>query len=267
MHNLSISDVIAWLEQMAPFELAEEWDNVGLLVGDRTGRIKRVMTCLTVTPTTAAEAIERGADLVITHHPLPFCPLTQITTDATAGRLLWELIGAHIAVYSAHTAFDSARTGINQQLCEMFDLREIAPLVPRAMPASHCALGSGRCGALGRPSTLSTIALTIKSTLAIPQIGLIGEDEMPIKRVAVACGSGGSFLAAARESHCDCLVTGEANFHACLEAEACGIGLVLTGHFASERFAMDYLAKAMAAQFADLEVWASVRERDPIRSV
>ena len=267
MPTLAISDVISWLEQVAPLELAEEWDNVGLLAGDHTGRVERVMTCLTVTPTTAAEAIERRADLVITHHPLPFRPLTRITTDATTGRLLWELIGARVAIYCAHTAFDSARTGINQQLSEQLDLCRISPLVPHAMSASGCELGSGRCGVLDRPATLSTIAQTIKSTLAIAQIGLIGEDEMPVMRVAIACGSGGSFIAAARENHCDCLVTGEADFHACLDAEACGIGLVLTGHFASERFAMDQLAEAMAAQFAELEVWASVRECDPIRSV
>jgi dinuclear metal center YbgI/SA1388 family protein len=267
MPTIAISDVVSWLEQVAPLDLAEEWDNVGLLVGDRAGRVERVMTCLTITPITAAEAIERRADLVITHHPLPFRSLTQVTTDATTGRLLWELIGAHVAVYSAHTAFDSAHAGINQQLCEKLNLCEIAPLVPRAISASHGQLGSGRCGLVDRPETLSTIAQTIKSTLAIAQIGLIGEDEMPVKHVAIACGSGGSFLAAAREKHCDCLVTGEANFHACLEAEACGIALVLIGHFASERFAMEQLAQATAAQFADLDVWASVRERDPIRSV
>ena len=78
--------------------------------------------------------------------------------------------------------------------------------------------------------------------MATTQVGLIGEDDRPVSRVAVACGSGGSFLAAARDNDCDCLVTGEANFHTCLEAEAGDIGLVLVGHFASERFAMEQLA-------------------------
>jgi dinuclear metal center YbgI/SA1388 family protein len=267
MPTLAISDVVTWLEEVAPLELAEEWDNVGLLVGDRAGRVERVMTCLTVTPSTAAEAIERQADLVITHHPLPFRPLAQVTTDATTGRLLWELIGSRVAVYSAHTAFDSARAGINQQLAEMLGLAHVASLVPRPPSGSHSELGSGRCGVLNPPVTLAELAERVKSTLSIAQTSLIGQCERTVGRVAIACGSGGSFLAAARENDCDCLVTGEANFHACLEAEACGVGLILAGHFASERFAMEQLAQSLAARFTGLEVWASARERDPIRSI
>ena len=267
MSALSISDIIAWLEEIAPLELAEEWDNVGLLVGDPAGGVERVMTCLTVTPASAAEAIARRADLVVVHHPLPFRPLSQVTTDATTGRLLWDLIGARIAVYSAHTAFDSARNGINQQLAEKLGLVKIAPLVPRVVTSSHSELGSGRVGVLDRPISLAEFAQRIKSTLAVAQIGLIGDSGRPIERVAIACGSGGSFLAAARDSDCDCLVTGEANFHSCLEAEACGIGLVLAGHFATERFAMEQLAQSLAAEVSQLDVWASVEERDPIRTV
>jgi dinuclear metal center YbgI/SA1388 family protein len=267
MPSLSISDVTSWLRQVAPLELAEDRDNVGLLVGDLAGRVERVMTCLTITPSTAAEAIERRADLVVVHHPLPFRPLAQVTTDATTGRLLWELIGARVAVYSAHTAFDSARTGINQQLAEKLGLAQIAPLVPRPLSSSHAELGSGRYGMLDQSVTLAELVQRVKSTLAIAQVGLIGEDERTVRRIAVACGSGGSFLVAACENDCDCLVTGEANFHACLEAEASGVALILAGHFASERFAMEQLAKALAVQFADLEVWSSARERDPIRSV
>jgi dinuclear metal center YbgI/SA1388 family protein len=205
--------------------------------------------------------------LVIVHHPLPFRPLAQVTTDATIGRLLWDLIGARIAVYSAHTAFDSARDGINQQLAERLGLTAISPLVPRPESNSHSDLGSGRRGELPAPIALAEFASRIKSTLAIEQIGLIGEDSQPINRVAIACGSGGSFLAAAHDNACDCLVTGEANFHACLEAEARGIALILAGHFATERFAMDQLAQSIAVNFADLEVWASTQERDPIRRV
>ncbi|HEY4233894.1 MAG TPA: Nif3-like dinuclear metal center hexameric protein, partial [Lacipirellulaceae bacterium] len=233
MSALSLSSVIAWLEEIAPLELAEEWDNVGLLVGDRAAAAERVMTCLTVTPATAAEAIERRADLIVVHHPLPFRPLAQVTTDATTGRLLWDLIGARVAVFSAHTAFDSARTGINQQLAEKLGLTHISPLLPRPASGKHPELGSGRRGVFDRPLPLAGFAECVKSTLATTLVSLIGEDARPVQRIAIACGSGGTFLAAARDSGCECLITGEANFHACLEAEACGMGLVLAGHFAS----------------------------------
>lgn len=265
--STTIAHVTAYLEDLAPVALAEEWDNVGLLVGDSAATAKRVMTCLTLTPSTVAEALERKADLVVVHHPLPFRPLTRLTTDTVAGRLLWDLVGARIAVYSAHTAFDSAREGINQQLAEGLGLRDVKPLVPRDASADHANLGNGRAGNLKPPIPLATLAERASKLLSLEHVRVVGQVERPIGRVAVACGSGGSFLESAMNGGCHSMITGEASFHTCLEAEALGISLVLTGHYASERFAMDQLASHLAARFTDVEVWASVQERDPIHSV
>ena len=89
---LTVQDISNFLETFAPVALAEEWDNVGLLVGDPDQEVTRVMTCLTITPTTAREALERQAEMIITHHPLPFRPLKRLTTAQTASRLLLQLI-------------------------------------------------------------------------------------------------------------------------------------------------------------------------------
>ncbi len=126
----TVGEVAQVLEQLAPLALAEDWDNVGLLVGDADWPADRVMTCLTVTPETVAEAVERNAQLIVAHHPLPFRPVKSITSDTTAGRLLLELIRNSIALYSAHTAFDSASAGINQHLAIGLGLQEIMPLKP-----------------------------------------------------------------------------------------------------------------------------------------
>src|SRR5688572_20463375 len=107
-----LRDICQFLDQLAPPRLAEEWDNVGLLVGDPAQPIERIMTCLTITPASAAEAVSQRADLIVTHHPLPFRPLKRLTSDHTPGRLLLSLIRAGIAVHSPHTAFDSAAAGI-----------------------------------------------------------------------------------------------------------------------------------------------------------
>ncbi len=96
------------------------------------GAVTRLMTCLTLTPTTVDEAIGERAEMVVVHHPLPFRPVVRITTDSTSGRLLWRLIGAGISVYSAHTAFDSAAEGINQQWADALGLSAIEPLIPSA---------------------------------------------------------------------------------------------------------------------------------------
>lgn len=258
----TVGDCCRWLELFAPPKLAESWDNVGLLVGDRQRPAARVMTCLTMTPATVEEAVERRADLVVTHHPLPFKPLGRITTDETPGRLLWRLIGAGVSIYSAHTAYDSALFGINQRLADGLELTDVRPLVP--IPNDDERLGAGRSGSPPPGSTVRELVAGVKRLLRVSQLQFVGELDRAVRRVAIGCGSGATFLAPARRAGCDLLLTGEANFHACLEAEATGVALILPGHFASERFAMEQMAEALAVAWPQVQVWASEHERDPL---
>lgn len=258
----TVSSIAAFLEDFAPSRLAADWDNVGLLVGDDRRSVRRMMTCLTITPESVAEAVAEKVDLILTHHPLPFHEVRRITTQTPDGRMLLDLIAAGIAVYSPHTAFDSARAGINQRLAEGLALSKVGPLVPDA--ADH-ALGTGRFGFPESSATLASIAAQVKTFLKLSGVHIVGDAQMPVRAVAVACGSGGELLEAARNAHCNCFVTGEARFHTLLEAEATGVGLILTGHFASERFAVERLAELLATQFSDVTIWPSRRERDPLR--
>jgi dinuclear metal center YbgI/SA1388 family protein len=257
-----LSDIIRYLETLAPPSLAEEWDNVGLLVGDRRRPVSRVMTCLTLTPPTVAEAVEHEADLVVVHHPLPFRPVRRITADTTVGTMLLELIASDTAVYSAHTAFDSAAEGINQRLARGLGLRGIAPLVP-----GEGALGTGRIGWLETPATLAALSDNVKQFLGIDRIGLVGEPKREVRLVGITCGAADDLLRPAIDAGCECVLLGEARFHTCLEAEAAGVSLLLPGHFASERFALESLADVLREQFAELKVWPARRERDPLRWV
>jgi dinuclear metal center YbgI/SA1388 family protein len=258
----TVGEIAHVLEQLAPLALAEDWDNVGLLVGDADWPAGRVMTCLTITPETVAEAVERGAQLIVSHHPLPFRPVQSITSATTVGRLLLKLIRSSIAVYSPHTAFDSASAGINQHIAIGLGLQEIRPLMPSAIDAE---VGAGRYGLVGEPLTLGELAQRTKDFLNADAVRIVGRDASPVTRIAIACGSGGSLLEPAVAAECDALVTGELTFHACLEAEARGVKAVLAGHFASERFALLSLADYLTDQLADVEVWASGAERDPLR--
>ena len=262
----TIGDIAERLEQFAPTALAEDWDNVGLLVGDTSWPARRVMTCLTVTPTTVREALEQKANLIVTHHPLPFTALKSITTETTAGKLLLNLIAAQIGIYSPHTAFDSAPTGINQHLAIGLGLQQIEALVPAAN-AKEADVGAGRMGILGEELSLREMADRVKAFLGIDSLQIVGADSLEVSRVSIACGSGGTFLPAAIAQDCDCLITGETNLHTCLEAEARGIGLILTGHFASERFALLSLAEYLNEQVSGLDAWASRAEADPLRTV
>lgn len=259
----TLDTICRFLGEFAPLELAEDWDNVGLLAGDRTAEVQRVMTCLTVTPGSAGEAIERNADMIITHHPLPFHPLKRLTTDTTAGRLLWELIGHRIAIYSPHTSFDSATEGINEQLARGLELDSIAPLVPLARAGLNG--GSGRFGQLAQPVPLRKLAQRLAAFLHIDHLQVVGSLDHALRRVGIACGAAGSFLEAARGAQCDALVVGETNLHTYLEAEANGIALLLPGHYASERFAVAQLAATLGAAQPRLTVWPSARETDPVQ--
>jgi dinuclear metal center YbgI/SA1388 family protein len=244
--------------------LAEEWDNVGLLVGRGDAPAPRIMTCLTVTPASAVEAVQEQAGLIVTHHPLPFRPLKRLTDQTTPGGLLLKLIEAGIAVYSPHTAFDSAKEGINRRLAEGLGLTRIAPL--RAVDeTAGSSLGAGRFGILPAAAPLAEVAARLKAFLKIERLQVVGAADRRVQTIAVACGSAGEFLEPARSLGCELLVTGETNFHTCLEAEATGVALLLPGHYASERFAVERLAEVLSQSFPAARVWASRRESDPLQ--
>ena len=259
----TVADVCRFLDSLAPPALAESWDNVGLLVGRPDAPAARVMTCLTATPESVAEACEQNASLVVTHHPLPFRPLKRLTSESTAGSLLLQLIGANVAVYSAHTAFDSAAHGVNQQLAVGLGVASPQPMRPAEIPG----LGAGRFGDLPEALDESAWVARVTNLLRPTRLRAAGHAPTAIRRIAVACGSAGEFLDDAVRLDCQALVTGETSFHTCLEAEARGILLLLTGHFASERFAMEQLAGEIGKHFSDARVWASEREHDPVREV
>jgi dinuclear metal center YbgI/SA1388 family protein len=124
----TVAEIIHSLEQFAPLELAADWDNVGLLLGDRATEVQRVMTCLTVTPESAAEAVEERAQLLVTHHPILFRAVRQLTGDTPEGRMLLTLARAGIAVFSPHTAFDNTRGGINEILARRLGMADVTPL-------------------------------------------------------------------------------------------------------------------------------------------
>ncbi|MBI1346104.1 Nif3-like dinuclear metal center hexameric protein [bacterium] len=134
---MRLQDIIAELESLAPPYLAESWDNTGLLLGDRTTDIQRVMTCLTLTPDVVAEAVARNVQLMVSHHPLMFKPLQRITADTIEGQTLWNLAKHGIAVYSPHTSWDNAPLGINQQLAERLKLHDVEPIRRQMSPAGY----------------------------------------------------------------------------------------------------------------------------------
>ena len=250
-------------ERQAPLALSESWDNTGLLLGDPARSVSRIQTCLTLTVETVAEAIEKKACMVIAHHPLPFKPLSKITTETPTGQLLWQLAQAGISVYSPHTAWDSAEFGINRLLSDRLELVEVEPLIPSNLPGLE-HLGAGRVGRLIKPQNLEAIVSRLAALIPNCRPRGVRADRV-ISRVAFACGSGGSLLSAAIRRQSDLLITGEATYHNCLEAQTAGVALLMIGHFASEQFSLQELASRLAADITNLTTWLSTEETDPVR--
>lgn len=266
---MTIHDVVTWLEGFAPLELAEDWDNVGLLLGGTRRPAKRIMTCLTLTLDVAEEAIREQVDLVVSHHPILFRPVQRLTFATAEGELVQRLIAAGISVYSPHTAFDSAADGINAGLSRLFGLTDVQPLRPMERPLDGSpggtVLGSGRFGQLPEATDLAGFLELVKEKLGVSHLQFVGDPGRRIEQVAVACGSAAEFLRDAARHGCDVLLTGEARFHACLEARDLEIAMVLPGHYASERPAVEELAGRIGRQFNNLDVWASRVESDPVK--
>ena len=254
-----MNPLLSYLETLFPPELAESWDNVGLLLGDpyhnSSQVFRNILTCLTVTPQVVAEAVEEQVDLIVSHHPFPFHAVKRITTETPSGKMLWDLIGAKIAVYSPHTAHDNAETGINQQLAGMLELTQIEPL----------ALDAGRIGLLPQPAAFDALVEKVRLSLGLSYLQYVDSGKAMVSKVAIGCGAAGEFLEHAAAKGADVLLLGETRFHTYLEAQSLGVSLILPGHYASERFAMERLADRIANQFPDLRCRASKREQEPIQ--
>lgn len=259
----SIGEIAQFLDGIFPEILAESWDNTGLLIGDRLQNVSRLMTCLTVSPATVREAIERRAELVITHHPFPFRALNRITSDNSVGSSLLQIMRAGIGVYSPHTRFDSAAFGINALLMRRLGIEDSTPLVELTRDLEQVQ-GTGRAGRLPAPMPWEAFVSLVRSTFSLHSVRGVRTAREMVQSIAVACGSGGSLLSAAIDRNCDVFVTGEANFHSCVECQTQGMGMILLGHYASERFAVEHLAAYLQEHFPDLAVWASEHERDPV---
>jgi len=266
---MTVNDILNYLTDVAPPELAEDWDNTGLLIGQQNDSVSSIMTCLTLTPDVAAEAVSKGASLVVAHHPILFRAVQKLTDETSEGRMLLTLIRAGVAVYSPHTCYDSAYEGVNRQLAASLSLENVKPIRPldagQDSGPTEELTGSGRLGDLTNEVSLTEFVTMVKQALQIDHTWFVGDPDSRIRRVGIACGAAAEFMGDAARHDCDVLLTGEARFHACLEARTRGIALVLPGHYPTERPAIETLAERLANQFPALNVWASSVETDPVQ--
>ena len=258
---VTAGDICRFLEEVAPLSLAEPWDNVGLLLGRAGREVRCVMTCLTLTAPVAAEAVRREVQMIVTHHPVLFRGAKKITDATAEGRIVLVLVESGIAVYSPHTAFDSAATGVNQRLAESIGLSQIRPL---RRPDQGATVGAGRCGTFPLPMAKDEFLARVSEVVGAHFLEIAWSGPETVRTVAVACGSAADFLEDTVRAGCDVFVTGESRFHTVLESQSHGVSLVLTGHFPSERPAVIWLASLLKERFPDVQVFASENDQNPL---
>ena len=222
----------------------EEWDNVGLLLGSADAVVRKVLVALDVTMAVAKEAVEWGAELIVSHHPLLFSA-DNLSDETPEGALLLCLARNSIAVVSLHTNLDSAPGGVNDVLARRLGLQNISTF-------DGAEYGIGRIGDVPEQD-LNAFAQFVKECLGADGVRYAGGGK-PVRRVAVGGGSCMDFLPQAIAAGCDTFVTGDIKYHQFQQAAKLGVNLIDAGHFPTEDPVCEVLCGCLRGQFPEIEV-------------
>ncbi|RRD24786.1 Nif3-like dinuclear metal center hexameric protein [Actinomyces bowdenii] len=246
--GLSVAEVVDLVERAAPPALAASWDSNRLICGDPQDRVSSVL--LAVDPVTAVidEAIERGVEMIITHHPLYLRGTEAVAATDPKGRLIHRLIRSGIALLNAHTSLDAAHGGVADALAAAVGLDDVVPLEP---DPTDPAQGIGRVGRLPRPVSLRDFAAAAARALPDSAPGLLlgGDPEAEVRTIAVSGGAGDSLLARARQVGADVFLTADLRHHPASEHLEGGRPYLLCGtHWATEWVGLPPLARRLEAE-------------------
>ncbi|OGQ97538.1 MAG: Nif3-like dinuclear metal center hexameric protein [Deltaproteobacteria bacterium RIFOXYD12_FULL_57_12] len=231
----TVKDLLTYLDEIASVALAEVWDNVGLMVGNLGHRISGILIALDPTAEVLAETIDRGANVLVTHHPLIFHPLKTVNTDSPVGRFLQLAMAHEIAVVSLHTNLDQASGGVNDVLATALGLQQVRPLVLKpGFQGMGNGVGFGRIGHLADILDGSQFLRRLAEVLALPVLAVAGQLPATIRTVALCGGSGSDFAETAHAEGAQVYITGEVKHSTARWAEASGFCVVDAGHFATE---------------------------------
>lgn len=223
---MKLSCILNEFDKFAPFSSKEEWDNVGLMLGDKEKDIKKALVCLDVTGYNVKYAADNGCDAIITHHPFIMNGIKRIDYGDEKSKMLVELIKNDIAVCSFHTNFDSAVGGINDVLCEKIGLENYEVSEPQIF----------RKGIFKEEIIFSELADRVKNALNTETVICSGDMNKKIKTVGVCGGSGASLIESVYP--CDAFLTGEAKYHEIQNAFEKGVNVICAGHFETENIAL-----------------------------
>lgn len=253
------TDIMRRLEVLAPLGFAEQWDNVGLLAGRSAKEVKSVYLAVDATDEVIEDAVDAGADMLITHHPLIFSPLKSITAEHFIGRRVLRLLQADICYYAMHTNFDVM--GMADAAADELRLldRQVLEITHEDEIARE---GIGRYGRLPKVMSLSQCAAYVKEVFRLPAVRVYGEMNERIEIAAVSPGSAKSVVSSAVQTGVDVLISGDIDHHMGIDLVAQGVSVIDAGHYGLEKLFVPYMREYCRKKMPELMVLAA-EEKSP----
>lgn len=268
---MNLSQIREVLETFAPLSWQESYDNSGLQLGlfnndgqaDSSTPVRGVLLCLDITEAVVEDAIEKGCNLIVAHHPLIFKPLKRLAGASYQERCLVKALQHGIALYAAHTNLDNAPGGVSWEMARLLGLQNLRPLLP--LETAPTAAGCGVVGELSEAVATQDFMLRLKDVFQPEALHYSATGKSQVKRIALCGGSGGSFIADALAAGADCYVTGEIRYHDFFEAGDCVLAAL--GHYESEICALDVLHRLLVENFPALPVFKTAVNTNPLKGL
>ena len=238
---MRVRDLLGLIDQIAPFSLAEEWDNIGLMVGDLEASVERAAVALDPTVQAVTAAAEAGCQALLCHHPLLFHPIKKLDLNAGPGRVVREAVKRDAAILAAHTNWDKA--GVNAELARLLGLRGTEPLDP--------ASGMGLFGELPEPAVLEELLGQVRTAWGLSRIDAYAPPAGFVSKVALCGGSGGSLWPAAKARRADLYITADMKYHELMDANDAGLAVAVADHGEMARASLPELARRLGELTAE----------------
>ena len=236
---MNIKEVVTTLESFAPLPLQESYDNAGLQVGLTATEVSGVLLCLDVTEKVIDEAVAKGCNLIVAHHPLLFRGLKQIGDATQPERCVTKALKKDIAIYAMHTNLDNAEGGVNYEIAYRLGMEDVRFLLPNAQGG-----GSGVIGALPVEMNARTFLQSVKKEFGVECLMHNELLRRPIRTVALCGGAGDFLLQEAVNQQADAFLTGEMHYHTYMGMEQT-IQIAVAGHYQTEQYTKDLIAKTL----------------------
>ncbi len=251
---VTVKDISEYIDSFAPYSTQCQWDNCGVLIGDKDKEVKKIGFVLDLTDESLNDAVIHGVDLIITHHPVIF----KAQKSFLKGNIAFEAATMGMAVLSAHTCFDCAQDGVNDVLCEILGIKN-----PAGIPSEECSVPMAR---IGETDECSSVDFAKSVAEKLGTVCRVVDSGKKVRKVAVCGGSGGDFLKDVAYVGADAYVTGDMSHHEFLLASELGITTIAAGHFETENPSVIPLKNRICDKFSKID-GVILKQSNPVKYI